>query len=84
MVPDWLKIPTEEPSVIFPIDAVLEDERGVYKILAFEKKDFVHKYKVEVLQQKIPLPKEAMFFMDPKIQWLLVLPQNLPHIKRIQ
>ena len=81
---DWNAVPTTEPDIIFPIGAVIEDCKGKYKILRFEKQGILHKYKVEVLEQKIPIPNECKVFMDPKIQGLLVLPQNLHGIKRIE
>ena len=74
----------EEPSIIFPIGAIIEDTKGKYKILAFEKQDKAHKYKVEVLEQKIQPPQNLVMFLDPKIQWILVLPQNLPNITRLE
>lgn len=77
-------IPKEEPSIIFPIGAIIEDIKGRYKILEFEKQDKAHKYKVEVLEQKIPIPDSMKPFIDEKIQWLLVLPQNLCNIQRIE
>lgn len=81
---ELFQMPTEEASIIFPIGAVLEDEKGVYKVLEFQKQEFVHKYKVEVLQQKIPIPEHLKRWLDGKIQWLLVMPQNLHAIKRIE
>lgn len=80
---EWFAVPKEEPSVIFPIGSVLEDHKGKYKVLAFEKQDKVHKYKVEVLEQKAAIPKEFEMYLDPKIQTLVVLAQNLDRIKRI-
>lgn len=83
-VPAWLKVPTEEPSIVFPIGAIIEDEKGIYKIIDFQKQDKVlHKYKVEVLTLKQQIPIHLRPFLDDKIQWLLVLPQNLHAIKRI-
>ena len=80
----WNAVPTEEPSIIFPVGAVIEDEKGRYKILSFEKqKNFIHKYQVEVLEQKIPIPDHAKPFIDEKIQWMIVFPQNLANIQRI-
>lgn len=76
-------IPTEEPSIVFPEGAILEDIQAKYKVLEMQKQGKAHKYKVEVLEQKIPIPDHIRPFLDPKIQWLLVLPQNLPNIKRI-
>ena len=76
-------IPKEEPSIIFPIGAILEDVQGKYKVLEMQKQEKAHKYKVEVLEQKIPIPDHLKHFIDSKIQWLLVLPQNLSNIKRI-
>ena len=84
MNPDYFAVPKEEPSIIFPIGAIIEDVRGKYKILEFQKQDFAHKYKVEVLEQKIQPPKGLVMFLDPKIQWLLVLPQNLSNITRVE
>ena len=74
----------EEPSIIFPIGAIIEDVKGKYKILEFEKQDKAHKYKVEVLEQKIQPPQNLVMFLDPKIQYILVLPQNLPNITRLE
>lgn len=81
---DWLRVPTEEPSITFPIGAVIEDEKGIYKILDFQKQeDVIHKYKVEVLTQKIPIPAHIKrYFKDEKIQWLLVSPEKVHLIKR--
>lgn len=84
MIPDYFAIPKEEPSIIFPIGAIIEDVKGKYKILEFQKQDFAHKYKVEVLEQKIPIPAHAKPFMDEKIQWILVLAQNLSKITRVE
>lgn len=82
---NWLQVPTEEPSITFPVGAVIEDQKGIYKILKFEKQDnLLHKYQVEVLQQKIPIPPQIKRYIDDKIQWLLVLPQNIHAIKRIE
>lgn len=74
----------EEPSIIFPIGAIIEDVKGKYKILEFQKQDKAHKYKVEVLEQKIKPPQNLVMYLDPKIQWLLVLPQNLANITRVE
>lgn len=71
-------------SQIFPIGAIIEDEKGKYKILEFQKQDLVSKYKVEVLQQKIQPPKDLVMFLDPKIQWLILSPQILPTITRLE
>jgi hypothetical protein len=81
---DYFSIPKVEPSIIFPEGAVIEDVKGIYKILKLEKQGVIHKYQVEVLEQKIPIPEEIKFFMkDEKFQTILVLPQNLDKIKRI-
>lgn len=81
----WFDVPTEEPSIIFPVGAVIEDATAIYKILAFEKQDkFLHKYKVEVLTQKLPIPDSVKSHIDPNNRWLIVLPQNLGGIQRLQ
>lgn len=81
---DWLKVPTEEAHIIFPIGAVIEDEKGIYKILEFEKQECIHKYKVEVLSLKKPIPPELKHYGLDKTQWLLVMPQNINIINRIE
>lgn len=81
---EWFEVPKEEPSIVFPVDAVIEDQKGIYKILSMEKQDKVHKYKVEVIKQKIPIPDHMKPFIDPKIQTIIVLSQNISRIKRIQ
>lgn len=80
---NWNSIPQEEPSIIFPVGAIIEDNKAVYKILEFQKQDKIHKYKTEVLSQKLPIPDSAKPFIDEKFQYILVLPQNLDKIKRI-
>jgi hypothetical protein len=80
---DWLNVPTEEPSITFPIGAVIEDEKGIYKVLEFQKQDdLIHKYRVEILTQKVPIPKEFKHRIDPKNHWLLILPQKVHLIRR--
>ena len=81
---DYFQVPQEEPSIVFPVGAIIEDEKGKYKILKFEKQQKVHKYKVEVLEQKIPIPDNLKFFIDDKIQTLIILPQNLSNIRRVE
>lgn len=80
---DWNTIPQEEPSIIFPIGAIIEDNKGRYKIEKFEKQKFAHKYKVEIIELWNPPPQEVSMFFDRNNFWLLVLPQNLNAIKRI-
>lgn len=81
---DWFHVPTEEPSIIFPEGAIIEDAKGIYKILKMEKEKTIHKYTVEVVEQKIPIPDAMKPFIDEKKQTLLILAQNLDKIKRIQ
>jgi len=86
---DHFAVPKVEPSIVFPEGAILEDVQGKYKVIKLEKQGVLHKYKVEVLEQKIPIPSDLkVFFMNDKIQTekfqtLLVLPQNLSKIQRI-
>ena len=82
---DHFAIPKEEPSVIYPIGAVVEDCQAIYKILDFQKQDILHKYKVQVIQRKLPIPTHLQQYLDDsKPQWLLVLPQNINKMKRIE
>ncbi len=81
---EQFRIPKEEPCQCFPIGAIIEDAKGIYKVLSMEKQDKAHKYKVEVIKQKIPIPDHMKPFIDEKQQVLLVLPQNLPSITRLE
>ena len=79
----WNLVPTEFPSITYPIGAVLEDDNGVYKILSEpEVQGFAHKYKVECLKQKKDIPQEWKPFVNTSI--LIVLAQNVANIKRIE
>lgn len=70
--------------MIFPIGAVIEDDKGRYKILEFTKqKNFLHVYRVEVLQEKIPIPEDIKQ-INGDTHFLVVLPQNLKNIIRIE
>lgn len=81
---NWNDIPKQEPSTVFPIGAIIEDHKAVYKVLEdYILQDKAHKYKVEVIHQKVPIPDNMKPFIDEKIQWLLILQQNLQFIKRI-
>lgn len=80
----WNSVPNEEPSVVFPVGTIFEDEKAVYKIIGeCVKQGTAHKYKVEVLNQKIPIPEHLKYFIDPKFQTYVVLAQNLDKIQRI-
>lgn len=79
----WNAVPKEFPSVIYPIGAIIEDENAVYKILSEpEEQKFAHKYKVECLKQKKPIPEEWKLFLDNTK--LFVFAQNVANIKRIE
>ena len=82
---DPFAIPSEEPSIVFPIGAIIEDEKAKYKILEFHKQDKIHKYRVEVLEHKVPIPEHIKKYMtDTNFYWILVLPQNLDKIRRLE
>lgn len=82
---DSFTVPTEEPSITFPVGAIIEDDKAVYKILEpVVVQGKAHKYKVEITQHKKPIPDNLKQYLeDTKLQWILVLPQNIPLIKRI-
>ena len=81
----WYEIPKEEPSVIFPEGAILEDDKGIYKVLKpVEKQKVAHCYTVEMLQEKIPISQDMKPFVDTKKMTFVVFAQNLDKIKRIQ
>lgn len=80
---DPYAVPTVEPSIIFPVGTIIEDVKGKYKILEpVVKQGNAHKYKCQVLEQKIPMPQHVkLHVQDQKIMWIMVLPQNLDKIR---
>lgn len=79
-----IQIPTEEPSEIFPIGSIIEDQNGRFLVLEFEKHKTAHKYKVKVLERFIPIPNHLKVHLrDETTLWILVLSQNLKHIMRV-
>lgn len=79
----WNSIPTELPTIVYPIGAVLEDDNGIFKILSEPQvQGFAHKYKVECLKQKRVIPEELKHFVDNTV--LIILAQNVAQIKRIE
>ena len=85
----WNAIPKEFPSITFPVGAVIEDQKAVYKVLEPCAVDgFAHKYKCEVLRRKLPPPENLdiwgkMHFAQ-NIEWVLILKQNEHLISRVE
>lgn len=73
----------EKPSVIYPIGAVLEDEKMVMKVLEFRECRTAHSYKVEVLKWKVLPPQYIQDHLDMKTPWILMTPYSIPKIKVI-
>lgn len=78
-----LKVYDEMPSVIYPIGAVLEDEKMIMKVLQFRPCRSAHSYKVEVLKWKVLPPEYIQQEMDMKTPWILITPYSIPKIKVI-
>lgn len=78
-----LKVYDEMPSVIYPIGAILEDEKMVMKVLEFREVRTAHSYKVEVLKWKVMPPDYIQQRMDMKTPWILVTPYSIPKIQVI-
>ena len=81
----YLVIPVEEPSILFPVGAIIEDEKARYKILEeprIESKS--HIYKCEVLERSVPLNNHILMFHQLQQERLVVLAQNMKTIKRIE
>ena len=74
-----------EPSITFPVGAVIEDPMMVAEILyKYPKTRSGHMYKVKVLQWKIELPERAKEYMpDPNEIYITVFEENIANIKRI-
>lgn len=81
---NYFRVPQEDYEQQFQVGNIIEDQKGKYKILEFMKQEKTHKYKVEVLEQKKPIPEHLKMFIDEKIQYIIVLPQNIPNIKRVE
>lgn len=76
-----LKVYDEMPSVIYPIGAVLEDEKMIMKVLEFRMCRSAHMYKMEVLKWKVMPPDHVQQLMDMKTPWVLITPYSIPKIK---
>jgi hypothetical protein len=75
-----LQVYSEMPSVIYPIGAILEDEKMIMKVLEFKEVRTAHSYKVEVLQWKVMPPELIQRHMDMKTTWILITPYSIPKI----
>lgn len=89
---NWWVVPKEPPTETFPIGAVIADQKAKMKILEgpiVEKT--IHKYKVQILERYQEIPKEIQQWKalqqetNPQDwEWMIVLAQNLPHIRRLE
>ena len=74
-----------EPSITFPVGAVIEDPMMVAEILhKYPKSRIGHSYRVKVLRWKIDIPdrvKEHSIAPDEMV--ILVLEENMSSIQRI-
>lgn len=74
-------VPTEKPSVIYPVGAKLEDEKMIMEVLEFQDKPLVHMYKVKVLKWKISPAHYITPHMNMDTPWIIVVPDSIPKIK---
>ena len=74
-----------EPSIVFPVGAVIEDPTTISEILyKFPVTRFGHMYKVKVLQWKIEVPQRIKESLEnPDEMYICVLEENIANIKRI-
>lgn len=79
----WFHVPKEEPTVTFPVGAVIEDDTARYEILEFQKQGIQHKYRVKTLLQKQPIPECVRPHLRPENLWVIVVPQMVEKIVRI-
>ena len=75
-----------EPSIVFPVGAVIEDQNGIMEILIrYPKARVGHTYKVKVLEWKIPPPEGVKQHLDdPNEIHICVFEENIANIKRIR
>lgn len=89
---NWFDVPKEEPSITFPIGAVIADQKAKMKILEGPiVQKTIHKYKVQILERYQEVPRDvrewkAVYESDKPQdwEWMIVLAQNLPHIRRLE
>ena len=74
-----------EPSIIFPVGAVIEDPMMVAEILhKYPKTRTGHMYKVKVLQWKIDIPERVKQSLEkPDEIHISVFEENMSNIKRV-
>lgn len=75
-----------EPSIVFPVGAVIEDPMMVAEILyKYPKSRLGHTYKVKVLKWKIELAESVKQHLEkPDEIYITVLEENMANIKRLQ
>jgi hypothetical protein len=75
-----------EPSIVFPVGAVIEDPMMIAEILhKYPKTRTGHMYKVKVLTWKMELPEGVKQHLDkPDEIHISVFEENMANIKRIQ
>ena len=74
-----------EPSITFPVGAVIEDPMMIAEILyKYPKTRVGHVYKVKVLQWKIELSEGVKQHLEkPDEIYICVVEENIANIKRI-
>lgn len=75
-----------EPSITFPVGAVIEDPMMVAEILyKYPKTRTGHIYKVKVLQWKIELPEATKQHLEkPDEIYISVFEENMHNIQRLK
>lgn len=74
-----------EPSVTFPVGAVIEDANGIFEILyKYPKTRIGHVYRVKILQWKITVPSRVTEHLEtPDEIHITVFEENIANIKRV-
>ena len=74
-----------EPSITFPVGAVIEDPTMVAEILyKYPKSRLGHNYRVKVLRWKIDPPEKVKeYSIAPDEMVILLLEENMANIQRI-
>lgn len=75
-----------EPSIVFPVGAIIEDQMMIAEILhKYHKTRSGHMYKVKVHKWKIEVPQGIQQHLEkPDEICICVFEENMANIKRIQ
>ena len=74
----------EEPGILYPIGAVLEDQTARLQVERFHKdRHGHHLYYCKILEWKVPIPQVIKDRQDTNYIWLWIRPDLIEKIKQL-